>query len=216
MRRTNLLLQHDLERRLRTAQSRELDLQAQLDEAKRELDTVKDANRRLVEDDAWKEDDWDKKRVEHENDKVRGPHARAHHARLESPTDRTLHHVFLPYQKSLQASLHKLRMKSSATESENLSLTEALSSAERSSKHTITSLTNDVHLLRSKLDASENECRVQQDKADDRLVEVKSLRARVGELVEEVEKAKRDEGEEKVGRVLREELHRKSTYEQSR
>ena len=83
VRRTNLLLQHDLERRLRAAQSRELELQSQLDETKRELDTAKDVNRRLVEDDAWKEEDMEKKRVEQENEKVRPSHSiRAHTPRL--------------------------------------------------------------------------------------------------------------------------------------
>ena len=111
-------------------------------------------------------------------------------------------------QKSLQSTLHTLRLSHSAFESENESLSTALSSAQRTAKHTITALTDDVDILRSRLERSEQEGREHKDKADERLLEVKSLRARVGELVEEVEKAKRDEGEEKVGRVLREELHR--------
>lgn len=70
VRRTNLLLQHDLERRLRSAQARELELQSQLDDTKRELDSAKDVNRRLVEDDAWREEDAEKKRVQQEEEKV--------------------------------------------------------------------------------------------------------------------------------------------------
>jgi len=72
VRRTNLLLQHDLERRLRSAQARELELQSQLDDTKRDLDSAKDVNRRLVEDDAWREEDAEKKRVQQEEEKV-GP-----------------------------------------------------------------------------------------------------------------------------------------------
>ncbi|KAL7411993.1 spindle assembly checkpoint component Mad1 [Mrakia frigida] len=181
VRRTNLLLQHDLERRLRSAQARELELQSQLDNTKRELDSAKDVNRRLVEDDAWREEDAEKKRVQQEEEK-----------------------------KSLQATVNTLRSTCSAFESENLSLSETLSSQQRSSKHSITSLSNDVHLLKSRLEASEQETRGYKDKAEEKDVEVKSLRAKVGELVEELEKVRRDEGEEKVGRVLREELHRQS------
>lgn len=47
-----------------------------------------------------------------------------------------------------------------------------------------------------------------QDKAEERKIEVGSLRRQLEELVEELEKVKREEGEEAVGAVLREELHR--------
>ena len=126
-----------------------------------------------------------------------------------------LAHLLLPprlltshSQRSLQSTVNTLRATCSAFESENLSLSETLSSHQRSSKHSITSLSNDVHLLKSRLEASEQETRGYKDKAEEWGLEVKSLRAKVGELVEELEKVRRDEGEEKVGRVLREELHR--------
>jgi hypothetical protein len=73
MKRTNLLLQHDLERRLRSAQARELELQSQLDQARRENDGLKSVNRRLVEDDENKEREDEQRRLKEASDKVRFP-----------------------------------------------------------------------------------------------------------------------------------------------
>jgi hypothetical protein len=73
MKRTNLLLQHDLERRLRSAQARGLELQSQLDQARRENDGLKSVNRRLVEDDENKEREDEQRRLKEASDKVRFP-----------------------------------------------------------------------------------------------------------------------------------------------
>lgn len=106
----------------------------------------------------------------------------------------------------------KLQTANQTLESTNASLSESLSTIQRTSQHQINALENDLALLQSRYDAAEEEVSEQRDRAEDCGAEVLNLRERVAELIEELERLRREEGEEKVGRVLREELHRSSTH----
>lgn len=159
-----------------------------------------------MEDDEWREEDHEKSRLQQEEDKVR-TELTSRSPSLPFRLVASLLGLLFP-QRALEAKLNTLRQSHSAFEAENISLAESLSSQERQSKHTITLLSNDVHLLKSRLESSEQESQEYKEKSQELSVEVKSLRTKVGELVEELEKVRRDEGDDMIGSTLRQELHR--------
>ncbi|CED85573.1 Mitotic checkpoint protein MAD1 [Phaffia rhodozyma] len=180
-RKTQAILQSDLERRLRASQQKEAELLALLEEARDEIETARDINRRLAEDDARREE----------------TEAQKSQKELE-----TL--------QASQQTIHRLRSERNDLQQSNAQLSTQLTTLTHQSNSTRTSLENQVTLLTGQLEVVEEESKEWRERAEERKLEIGSLRRQVEELIEEAEKAKREEGEEKVGVVLREELHRQA------
>jgi hypothetical protein len=200
-----MALQVDLERRLAAAEERERELERQVEEGRRETEDVRNMMRLLVADEETREREAVVQREQQAADLVRpsmSVHAPCRPRLVADRAHRTAS------QSKAQRSIHELRSSLSSSEAHAGALSSQVANLNVELSRAQSSFEAELAELARQLEASDDDAQSAREKCE--RAEGESMRRRLGELTDELESRRRDEGEREGAAVMREELKRVS------